>query len=236
MERAPARIGGELVPEPEGLEVLRRSLVVRPGDAARETRRHLSAGVPEVDEILGGGFLRGRISEVTGPRSSGRCALLFATAAAATARGEVVAWVDPGEALDVRTAAAAGVAFPRFLWIRPPTMRDALVAADLVLGAGGFALVAVDLTQARAPLPDGACARLARGAERSGAAVVVLAESHIAGTFAAVTLDLAPMARTWRGLSPARAVLCGWAARARVARSKVGRPDREAVVRFGEAR
>jgi hypothetical protein len=221
------------VPEREGLEDLRRALVVRPADAAEEARRWIPTGFEAVDTLLGGGFLRGRISEVIGPPSSGRTALLLATVATSSGRGEVAAWIDPASALDVRAAAQAGVALPRLLWVRPGSAREALMAADLVLGAGGFALVVVDLGEERAArFPDSAWARLARAAERSGAAVAVLAQRRPCGTFAAVTLDLAPLSRRWSGLSPARAVLFDVQARARIARSKIGAPGRAAVVRF----
>src|SRR6185436_16233615 len=47
-----------------------------------------------LDTRLGGGFPRGQLSEIIGPRSSGRTSLLLQTMAAATARGELVALVD----------------------------------------------------------------------------------------------------------------------------------------------
>src|SRR6185369_9079138 len=77
-----------------------------------------ATGVAPVDAQLAGGFPRGQLSEVVGPRSSGRTSLLLQTLAAATRRGELVALVDTLDTLDVESAAAAGVAFDRFLWIR----------------------------------------------------------------------------------------------------------------------
>jgi hypothetical protein len=75
-------------------------------------------GVPALDARLGGGFPRGQVSEIIGTRSSGRSSLLLSMIAAATARGELAAVVDVLDMLDVESAAAAGVALDRLLWIR----------------------------------------------------------------------------------------------------------------------
>lgn len=298
-------VGAGRLEGPAAIEALRRDLLLRTGDATQAARRWVSTGVTEVDAVLGGGFPRGRLAEVTGPPSSGRTALLLATAAAATRRGEVVAWIDPHCALDVRTAAAAGVVLPHLLWVRPRAATAAWTAADIVLGTGGFALVVVDcllpegelpgvrtnaapglalsataskyaISSKRATSSERATAgegtrlerfseregparwgdarglsggaertprgpalsqvwpRLSRGAERSGAAVVMLANRHLMGTFAALTLELSPAQRSWRGITPAHAVLTGTAAHCLVARSKLGRPERSALVQFGE--
>src|SRR5438552_3219876 len=55
-------------------------------------------GVTAVDARLSGGFPRGHVSELVGPRSSGRTSLVLQMLAAATSRNELVAVVD---ALDV---------------------------------------------------------------------------------------------------------------------------------------
>lgn len=77
-----------------------------------------STGLPLLDARLGGGLPRGQLSEIVGPRSSGRTSVALALCAAATARGEVVALVDTCDRLDPESAAAAGVDLGRLLWIR----------------------------------------------------------------------------------------------------------------------
>ena len=64
------------------------------------------------------GFPRGRISEITGPRSSGRTALLHSLLAASTGAGECAAFVDASDGFDPCSAAAAGVKLEKLLWIR----------------------------------------------------------------------------------------------------------------------
>src|SRR5438093_11137932 len=75
-------------------------------------------GVTELDAFLGGGLPRGHISELAGPRSSGRTSLMLRMLASATARGELVALVDALDMLDVESAAAAGIDLERLLWGR----------------------------------------------------------------------------------------------------------------------
>ena len=80
-----------------------------PGEEQPEPRDRLATGIPELDHLLGGGFPRGRLSEVTGPLSSGRTSLALSLLAGATQRGEIVAAVDGADAFDPASAEDAGV-------------------------------------------------------------------------------------------------------------------------------
>src|SRR2546421_2810629 len=87
-------------------------------DGMRDEAIVAATGLDALDARLGGGFPRGQLSELVGPRSSGRTSLLLQMMAAATARGELVALVDALDMFDVESAAAAGVELDRVLWIR----------------------------------------------------------------------------------------------------------------------
>jgi len=76
------------------------------------------SGVTELDAVLGGGFPRGSLVELCGPASSGRTSLAFSLLAQATERQQACAFVDFSDSLDPVSLAAAGVEFPRLLWIR----------------------------------------------------------------------------------------------------------------------
>jgi len=139
----------------------------RHGDA-----RRIPCGFATLDALLGGGLPRGAISELAGP--GGRTSLALAILGAATRRGETVAWVDAANALDPRSARGAGVDAARLLWVRPEGERRerlALKAADLILDAGGFAFVVLDLTEAETPTAGGPrrtpSRRRRRGRDRS---------------------------------------------------------------------
>src|SRR5438093_12079219 len=115
----------------------------RPGDIRLASTRpervaRLSTGLAVLDEALGGGLPRGRVTELAGAPSTGRTGLACAIAATATRAGETIAWVDPADALEPEAAAAAGIALARLLRVRPRNATDALRAADIVLGVGGI--------------------------------------------------------------------------------------------------
>src|SRR4051794_24997365 len=130
----------------------------------RDEQALAPSGVSALDARLGGGFPRGQLSEVIGPRSSGRTSLLLQTLAAATARGELVALVDALDMFDPGSAAAAGVDLDRLLWIRghlvtnqglcrelnQRAIEQAIRAFTLVLQAGNFGLVVFDVAEAPA--------------------------------------------------------------------------------------
>jgi recombination protein RecA len=75
------------------------------------------SGISAIDALTGG-LPRGCLTEICGPASSGRTTFLLAALAAATRRGEFCTLVDASDALDPHSAAAAGVALDRLLWVR----------------------------------------------------------------------------------------------------------------------
>jgi recombination protein RecA len=164
------------------------------------------SGITALDVRLGGGFPRGQLSELAGPRSSGRTSVLLQTMAASTARGELVALVDALDMLDVESAAAAGVDLTRLLWIRghvvtnPGLCRDlnqraleqGIRALSLVLQAGNFGLVVFDVAEAPADavrrLPFTTWMRLQRIIEGSQTACVLVGGEPMARSSAGLTL------------------------------------------------
>jgi hypothetical protein len=155
----------------------------------------LPTGLAALDGLLGGGLPRGAITEVIGATSAGRTSLVLAVLAAATARRECVAWIDPHDALDPQSARAAGVLLERLLWVRPcgaDNLPRALKAAELVLDAGGFGVLSLDLTGQRARgalLRSASWIRLGRRLEGSRTALVLLAPTIAAGSSAALRLE-----------------------------------------------
>lgn len=190
-----------------------------------------------LDVVLGGGLPRGQLSEIFGPSSCGKTALLYALLAAAISRGEVIALVDLADAFSPPAAAAAGIDLTRTLWVRPTSIRDALRCAELLLEANGFGAVALDLGTATrgTRLGMGAWPRLARATQRSETAVVVLADEHVAGTFAAIGLSLRPLQQHWsqRGCGPT--LFDGFDTEAVLVRNRLGASQRAATVRVAAA-
>lgn len=181
--------------------------------------RRFGTGIAALDEALGGGVPRGGVSEITGAPSSGRTALLCLLLAAATRAGEATAVVDLPDALDPESLRLVGADLGRVLWVRPPSLRAGLQCADAVLAAGGFGLLALDLcVPGAARLPPAVWTRLARGAERAGSALVVLAPHRVVGHVAATSVALERRQAHWS--CGAWRLFDGLAARALVARNR----------------
>ncbi|TMA68691.1 MAG: hypothetical protein E6J68_03000 [Deltaproteobacteria bacterium] len=213
------------------LDRLGRPGDVRLGTAQGEPIRRLPTGLAALDRALGGGLPRGRVTELAGRRSTGRTGVACAIVARATQAGETIAWIDVDDALEPETVAAAGVVLARLLWVRPRGVPDALRAAEMLLGAGGFGLVALDVGDAGSPGPAPAWPRLARAAERSGTALLVIEPQRRAGTFAALGLEVTGRRARWSGGPGRLVVLDGIDARMLIARNRVGRPGQSLVLR-----
>src|SRR5664279_2206114 len=188
---------------------LERSFPAALTPAQRTIRETASTGIAEVDALLDGGLPVGAISEVNGPASSGRTTLVLSFLAQRTAAGQVCAWVDADDAFDPESAAANGINLKQLLWVRcrktgglargrqtakPWTQLDqALRATDLLLQAGGFAAIVLDLGDT-APehgnrIPLATWFRFRQAADRTRCSLVVLGKVAYAQSSAAVALD-----------------------------------------------
>jgi hypothetical protein len=171
----------------------------------RTIRETAPTGIPAVDRLLEGGLPIGAISEITGPISSGRTSLALAFLAARTQEDHVCAWVDAHDAFDSESAAANGVALRQLLWVRcktpSPTAKpwarldQALSTTDLLLQAGGFAAIVLDLAST-APehgcrIPLATWFRFRQAADRTRCSLLVLAQQPLAQSSAAVVLECA---------------------------------------------
>ena len=161
-------------------------------------------GIAAVDGPLGGGVRRGHLSEFVGARSTGRTTLLCHTFAAATTRGEVVALIDTCDRFDPSAAADAGVDLSRLLWIRERgDAPRALKAANLVIQAGGFGIVAFDLADVPAmavrQFPYTTWMRLSRVIEGSQTALVLVGADRIARSSGGATIALQDAHARWAG-------------------------------------
>ena len=218
--------------------VARLAQLVLPGrvhlGVAPEPVRRLSTGMPRVDAGLDGGIPCGRISELIGPLSSGKTAVALRLLAAATRAGEVVACVDSADALHPASLARAGADLARLLWVRPPSALVAVRCAELLLQAGGCAVVVLDLGTAPAqPLRRQVWPRLLHAAERSHTALVVVAPRRVAGSFSVLSIGVQPRVLQWR--RGVWALFEGFDTMLSVVRNKLGAPGERMVVRARES-
>ena len=129
-------------------------------------------------------------------------------------REEFCALVDASDAFDPVSAAAAGVALERLLWIRcGGNAEHALKATDLVLQAGGFGLVVMDLgdiapaTARRISLAS--WYRLRHAVENTPTALVVIERAPHARACASLRWNARGTASTGRARRDARSYCAG---------------------------
>lgn len=187
-----------------GAELLRRA-------ANSGTTSAIPTTLAAIDALLGGGLQRGKLVELVSRRASGRFSIVMSTLAAATTMGEAAALIDLGDHFDPQLAAQNGVDLRRLLWVRPRTVKEAVMSAEMIT-ATGFQLVIVDvglhpIRGRRAP--DAAWVRLARTAESQNTAMLVSSPYPLTGTASEAVLKASfsrarwiQLSKTGRGLSP----------------------------------
>lgn len=231
--------------------------VFRGRELTLKTRRIVS-GLDSIDRLIGGGIVRGRVSEILGNTGAGKTSLAMTFAAAVT-RTEAAAWIEAHDNLDPASMIAAGIEPARMLWVscghprlpcrgsgavvlddneaadnaaamksgeRRQLAITSLKTAEWVLAAGGFGLVVIDFGNAIRFIPQSAALRIARAAERSDAAIIVLAQQRMCGTFAVLSLELSRRRAFFTHFNQIARGACatfdGQSIEARVMRNKLG--------------
>jgi hypothetical protein len=168
-----------------------------------------ATGIAEVDAVLSGGIPRGSITEIAGAASTGKTSLALSAIAAITQSGAACAWVDVNDALSPESAAASNIVLKRLLWLRMSANRkervsdkpwsrleQALKATDLLLQAGGFAAIVLDMSdvlpQHLMRIPLSTWYRFRLSAEQARTALVFLTQSPCASSCASLSLRSGP--------------------------------------------
>jgi len=158
-------------------------------ESVRPDRAPLPTGIAELDALLvNRGIPRGRLTEITGARGSGRTSMLRALVSAAATGGRWVAYIDAARTLAPRDWAHVGSDRAPLWIIRPTNAARATWCADLLLRSGAFALVVMD---GAPPLARVLAVRLTRLAHDVGAAFVVTGEHGGDATGSSVRIRLA---------------------------------------------
>jgi hypothetical protein len=168
---------------------------------ARPAPELLPSGIADFDSAFGG-VPRGCVTDIFGPASSGRTSLMLSLLSQATAREEFCALVDASDAFD--PAAAADAALERLLWIRcRGNAEHALQATDLLLQAGGFGLVAMDLgdiaPQTARRISLASWYRLRHAVEHTPTALVVVEQAPNARACATLAVECSQSRVAWSG-------------------------------------
>jgi hypothetical protein len=187
--------------------------------AAQGIQEVSATGIVPIDELLDGGLPVGAISEITGSASSGRTTIALAFLAQRTQDGSSCAWIDANDNLDPVSAAANGVSLNHLLWVRcrnspiekpsrvmhrtPPDnqrpwtrLDQAIRATDLLLQAGGFAAIVLDLADEAIEhgrrIPLATWFRFRQTADRTRCSLIILGKAAYAQSSAVVVLECHP--------------------------------------------
>jgi len=192
--------------------------------SGRSTPERMISGIVPLDALTGGIPL-GCLSEICGPASSGRTSILLSLLAECTRRDEICAFIDASDTFDPQSAANAGIDLGRLLWVRCREKREsgnqaglqsdtrsvdlkesskldqALKTADLLLQAGGFGIVILDLGDIPLPaarrIPLTTWFRFRRAVENTSTAFLVVEQYPHAKSCATLVIDLAAQQSGW---------------------------------------
>jgi recombination protein RecA len=161
----------------------------------------LPTGIAEIDNAWPG-FPRGAITEIHGVASSGRTSLMLSALATATSHEETCALVDCSDTFDLSSATEANVDFDRLLWIRcGHNLERAFKAVDLILHAGGFGFVALNLCDVPAQTVRRVIStwwfRFRRALENTPNALIVLTPIAAVRSGAALALEVKSETSVW---------------------------------------
>lgn len=201
--------------------------------ALDKTRRDdsIPTTLEAIDSLLGGGLRRGKVIEIVSRRASGRFSVVLSALAAATSIGEAASLVDLGDGFDPQLADANGVDLNRLLWVRPHTMKQAVMAAEMLI-ATGFQLVVLDAgvhpIRGKRRAPDAAWVRLARAAEAHGTAMLVSSPFPLTGTMSEGVLRGVRTRAQWLGSGKSPRLLAGFASQFVLDRHRHLRPGASA--------
>ena len=167
-----------------------------------ERSRYAPLPLERLQGVLPEGLSRGSVGEIHGARSSGRTALCLHILGEATRRGEICAVIDLYDSFHPASAESAGVALGRIVWVRCQGNGEAaLRAADLLLHAGGFGIVVLDLCDASPRqlnrIPVSYWQRFRRTVENTPTALLTCIDKPIAKSFSNINLQTTSDVFSW---------------------------------------
>ncbi|MDD4530385.1 MAG: recombinase RecA, partial [Candidatus Gracilibacteria bacterium] len=125
--------------------------VMRLGDKTNIKVETFSSGSLLLDDILGGGYAKGRIVEIYGPESSGKTTLTLHAIAEVQKAGGTAAFIDAEHALDPEYARKIGVNIDDLIISQPDYGEQALEIVDALIRSGAIDLIVVDSVAALVP-------------------------------------------------------------------------------------
>lgn len=123
------------------IESLGEGLIAKP-----KKINYIQTGFSSLDEILSGGFPRGRICEIYGNESGGKTTVSLYTIAEAQKAGITCAYIDAEHSFDKMYADLLGVNTDTLILISPDYGEQAIEAVRILCDSGEVGLIVVDST------------------------------------------------------------------------------------------
>jgi hypothetical protein len=161
---------------------LRKLLAERFPQSLTSPALRLATGLPLIDGVIGGGFPKSAITELSSPQiSAGSALLLYVLLEKAQRDRSFLALVDGRDSFDPQPLGNRRLR--HLLWVRCTKALDAVKAADLLLRDGNFPLVVLDLvlnpSAELRKIPSSTWYRLQRLVETAPTAFLVLTRGSI---------------------------------------------------------
>ena len=128
-----------------------KNSVVVLGDEEPNKVNCISTGSLQLDKILGGGFARGRITEVYGVEGAGKTTLCLQVVQQAQLTGDNVAYIDVEQAVDLNYAKHIGVDVGHLIFSQPSSAEQALDIVDALVKSNEVGMIVIDSVASLAP-------------------------------------------------------------------------------------
>jgi hypothetical protein len=174
---------------------------------ARQQSKHSPLELNRLKPFFLNGLDRGSMLEVSGSPSSGRTAVSLYILAESISRGETCAIIDLQNAFHPASLGQSGVSLQQLCWVRcNGNTEHAMRSADLLLHAGGFGVVLLDLCGARTQtlnrIPTSYWFRFQRAIEDTSTILLICSEQQLARSCARYSLAIKNRKFHWKGSVP----------------------------------
>lgn len=125
------------------------------GDSEKnESIEFMPTGIMQLDDSIGGGFPRGRITEINGLPSTAKSSLCLQFVKKAQQEGHQCIYIDTEYALDLDFAAKLGIELDKMIMVRPNSGEEVFSTIDKLLRDDFSGVIIVDSTSGIVPRGD----------------------------------------------------------------------------------
>lgn len=143
----------------DALEAIKKQFgkesIMQLGDKPVENIPYTPTGSYALDDAIGiGGYPKGRIIEIFGAESSGKTTIALHAIAEAQKLGDIAAFIDAENALDIGYAKNLGVDVDKLVLSQPDTGEQALEIVEALIRSNAVDLIVVDSVAALVPAAE----------------------------------------------------------------------------------